>query len=636
MCGIFGVASCDLSNDLGDVSDYQYALNLLDHRGPDNTGTWSGKSVFFGHKRLSIIELSDSGNQPFSDPSNLHHIVFNGEIYNYIELRLELKKHGWSFLTNSDTEVVLAALVIWGENALIKFDGMFSGAYYDMPSKRLILFRDYLGQKPLYWSIKSNKLLFSSELRSILMLPGAQWVLNKIATARYLLSSYYSGDDCPVEGVYKLRPGTFLELKNGEIGLKRYWDSIPGEKVNGITSSVAVEKFDTLFDESCHKALRADVPVGILLSGGVDSSLVLESCLRSNSQIDTFTVKVDYGGFDESQKASMVIKHLGIKNHHVFTLSSKNINEAFHEFLTFSDEPHGDPGFINSYFLTKNTAHFVKVALSGDGGDELFAGYEPFLAIRAAKIFQLMPASLQGLAKSIGSMVPASDRYVDLRFKLDHFFRGFPAERIMLPYMWLSATSFEGLERIFDKKSNYRIGKKDLESSIALQMTPVRDSSFQQQLLYFYQKIFLPEFICMHTDRASMQSGLEVRSPFLSKNLIEFANGLPDSIRMKGNVQKYILRNSARNRGLPIEICNQSKQGFTFPVALWLRGILKHYLLNLADTQSNESFNNLIDQVELIKIVNEHLAGHRNHYRLLLNLISLKAWLQKFSNVSVA
>lgn len=639
MCGIFGWISHGSTLTQDNLQNARRATDLLQHRGPDCGGEFFENRVFMGHRRLSIIDLSDDANQPFLDETGRYVLSYNGELYNYLELRSELESLGLSFRTDSDTEVMLGALRYWGVEALQRFDGMFAAALFDRKDYRHLIFRDQMGQKPLYYFEYEGGVIYTSELRSILKLPEFTWRIDENAFRRFLMQGYYAGEDTPVKRIRKLLPGHLINVAKTEVQIERYWDSVPGDDPLDISDEDAVEEFSRLFGLSCQRSMRSDVPYGIFLSGGIDSSLILDFCHEQKPDVSSFSVAMGEKDFDESGKAEAVVKHLGIKEHHAFNMDTGSVVSAMENVLSTSDEPHGDPGFVNAFFLAQSCRPHITVGLAGDGGDELFAGYLPFSGLKVATLLNAFPTPLIQLAKAGKKLVSENDRYLGLRFKLDAYLRGFPATGATQFALWLASADPEDLVRLCDLDDRDFFDRSMGTSSAFRQMVsltgPAEKQSPTQQFLYFYQKVFLPEFVCMHTDRAAMQSSLEVRSPFLSPEMVSFANRLPDDLKLRDKQPKWLLKAVAKKRGLPSSIVDQKKQGFTFPLARWLKTSLKQTMDDLLNADEWEA-DGLVDWSEVDRLKQTHTGGEQNNYRLLYNLMCFRAWRRKFPEVIVS
>lgn len=640
MCAIFGwIKKTGVFNDK-ELALCRRALLTMKHRGPNHTGEAVFNDVFMGHNRLKIIDLSDGANQPFLSDDGRFILSFNGEIYNYIELRRDLEKEGVVFRTSSDTEVLLKKFIKEKESSFSALDGMFAGAVYDKASKKHYLFRDHLGQKPLYYFEYPEGLIYGSELRAFLSLDYFRWKLDLNNFLKFLTHSCYIWDTTPLEGVKKLLPGCYLELDNklGKSELHRYWDSVPGTGESDMGFDEAILEFKRLFDRSCQINMRSDAPYGVFLSGGVDSSMVLDSCHRLNQGISAFHVSMSESDFDESHKADIIAGSLGIKNKKRFIMDENSIKDSLDSFFSLSDEPHGDPGWANTYFLAKSCRKDITVALAGDGADELFAGYISFLALGPEKWFKHCPGALIPFIKQISKrVIPGNDMYLGMQFKAVSFLQGFPAKNGLRFPLWLGAIAPEDLYRLCPWKEfsffSREAGKDSIFADIYAALSVADARSRIKMLLYYYQKFFLPEFVCAHTDRAAMLNSLEVRSPFLSVEIIEFANRLPDRLKTDGRKLKNILRQVLLRQGLPRQIYQQKKHGFTFPVARWLKSALR--------SRMNESLslkrwdNGLIDHAFMNFLKHEHLTGKSNNYRILFNLMVFSEWLERHPQVEV-
>ncbi len=610
----------------------------MSHRGPDFQGEWKTDNIYLGHRRLSIIDLSVAANQPFWDENKKYAIILNGEIYNYRELKNDLQKEGIGFFTSSDTEVLLKAFMFWGKDAFLKCDGMFACAIHDTVSGRHYVFRDYLGQKPLYYYEYNDGLIYASELRALLSIDSFKWQLDKNNFLKFLLNSYYSWDTTPLKGVKKLLPGHYLEIVDGKVRLGRFWNSIPGNKCLDVTFKEAVSEFHRLLDRSCEISMRSDVSFGVFLSGGVDSTLVLDSCHRLNPAISSYNVSMSDDDFDEFPKAKVVASHLRINSMKSYLMDSQSVRDSVDAFLSFSDEPHGDPGFVNAYFLAKSCKSDITVAIAGDGADELFAGYVTFLALEKENLFRCFPEyAVSGMKKIVKHCIPGDDKYLGLQFKLLSFLQGFPSDSVSRLPLWLAAIAPEELQRLCPWKDpaffSYEGGEGTIFEDFKEVLSVMEGNSRKQMLLYFYQKFFLPEFVCMHTDRAAMQNSMEVRSPFLSLPLIEFANRLPDHFKAGKGDLKRILRCAIQERGFPENIYKQKKQGFTFPIARWLKTALKD---KMDKTLSSDKWENGLINIPYMEYLKEqHLQGGRNNYRILFNLMVFCQWLEKYPHVKI-
>ncbi len=402
--------------------------------------------LFVGHRRLSILDLSEAANQPFRAAGSQALLSFNGEIYNFLELRPELAKRGVRFSTHSDTEVLYWALRLWGEDALIRFDGMFAGVWHDRDRDKHILFRDALGQKPLYYYCYDDGLIYASELRALLAIDGFRWRIDRDHFRRFLANGYYAWTTTPITGVRKLLPGSLLRVRGAQVEEKRWWHSAPGIDTLDIGPEEVVTETLRLLERSCRMTLRSDVPLGVFLSGGIDSSLIYRLCVAMDISPRSFTVTMSERDYDEGGKARDAVATSdagGSNRHHEFHFDPPALQEAMSKVFAVIDEPHGDPGFINAYAISRAARSDITVALSGDGADELFCGYLPFKAVVAARALSgLSKPFIEGM-RALARALPGSDRYLGLQFKALSFLNGLGAPPMERFNLWLSTLEHE-------------------------------------------------------------------------------------------------------------------------------------------------------------------------------------------------
>lgn len=637
MCGVFAwLTRRDVAPPV--VEQARNAVRALSHRGPDGEGEWQADGVYIGHRRLRVIDLSQAADQPFVVPDGSLVISYNGEIYNYRELAEELKREGVSFRTDSDTEVFAAAYAHWGVAAFARLDGMFAASIYDTHTRSMVLVRDPMGQKPLYYHHNDNAIICASELRSLLSLDVFQWKLNEKAIARFLANACFMGEETPLHGVFKVPPGHYIiaDPDKSTLEIKRYWSSYPGEKTFDISEEEAIREFDRLFETASARTLRSDVSVGVFLSGGLDSSLTAAYARHHAKDIKSYTLAMKERDFDESSKAEVAAHWAGISNHKAFEMNGEAAIRTVGRHFDTCDEPHGDPGFVNTLLLAEKVRPEIVVGIAGDGADELFWGYETFRAIGPDRIASHLPASLlSGFAAMAQFVMPASDSYLDMGYKLASFMRGYPFSQALRSAAWLSAKGPQELAALCPEIENdfFRPdGKGDhLFSPFQKTQNEMTGSSMADRLAFHYQRHFLPDFVATHTDRAAMQESLEVRSPFLSPDIVSFANRLPKNLKYRGGNLKVLLRRVLQRQGFPSELVEQKKQGFTFPVARALKMDLNPLMEELLGR--DELYNGLISRDKTRTLIKQHMSGSRNNYRILFNLMSLAAWLRKYPQV---
>ena len=569
MCGIAGFVG------RGDSAVLRRMTGRLAHRGPDAEGFLEKPDLglFLGHRRLSIIDLC-GGAQPMSTPDGATTIVFNGEIYNHPELRHELLAKGHQFVTDhSDTEVLLHAWREWGPAMLDRLNGMWAFAIFDHPHRRLFLARDRFGKKPLYWFSKNGTFAFSSELSSLREHPDAPTSPSELARVKFLAHALIPAPHTPIEGIHKLPSAHHLTLSldGSPPKIQRWWRYTLEPDSRQQNEKAFVDELLSLLDAATRRRLVADVPLGVFLSGGLDSSTIaaLASASRGNSgehRLQTFTIGFRESSFDESPFASHVAALLQ-SDHHTETLSLDAALSFLPQILNLLDEPQGDSSLLPTWLLCRYARTKVTVALSGDGGDELFAGYDPFRALRLASLYQkTVPRPMHEALRLIAARLPVSHKNISLDFKIKRTLRGLDhAPRLWNP-VWLGALEPSDLARLTESKfSIEEIYSEAIDAWESCNSTDPVDRTLQ-----FYTEIYLQDGILAKADRASMMNSLEVRSPFLDIEVADFARRLPHTFKLRGKTTKYLLKRAAE-RVLPREIVHRKKKGFGSPIGAWLR-----------------------------------------------------------------
>ena len=621
MCGIAGFVG------KGNNEDLKRMIESIHHRGPDFQGISLIENIGLAHARLSIIDLSPDANQPFFSADKSVAITFNGEIYNYISLKEELTKTGkYSFRTHSDTEVLVYLYMEHGEEMLKKIHGMFALGIYDFRKKQLLLAKDRMGKKPLYYSVAGDTIVFASELKAIIQHPNISRELNLDALNEYLTFDYIPTPHTIFKNIYKLEASDFLIFKEGKIGVNQpYWQINFTEQ--SISFADAATKLDSILNNAVKSRLMSDVPLGVFLSGGLDSSTVAYYAQKNSaSKIKTFSIGFSEKSYDESNYARLVAKQLGTE-HYEEVLSAKQSLELIPFITSKLDEPFADPSIIPTHFLSKFTRQHVTVALGGDGSDELFAGYPTFLSNRFAGLFNSFPKPLISTLGFLSDLLPPSDKNISLDFKLKQFLKGFESKKEYVHSLWLGSFTPALKEKLFTQEAKSKIHNGDGLGCIDRYWNEVNTNDFNK-LLYTYYRTYLLEDILVKVDRASMYTSLEVRAPFLDTAIVEFVNTLPKNYKIQGFNNKRLLKEAMRNK-LPNEVIDRPKKGFGIPVSLWLRNELKE---TMEDCLSEERikreglFN--YDYVAILK--KEHLAKRKNHRKLLWNLMIFEMWRENY------
>jgi asparagine synthase (glutamine-hydrolysing) len=625
MCGITGIIDFDavaVDRDL-----LQNMTDALMTRGPDAEGFAYSTHIGLGHRRLSIIDVT-GGVQPMSSPDGRYTIVFNGEIYNFLELRESLEKTGIHFRTHSDTEVLLHLFAREGANCLEKLNGMFAFAIWDAKDKKLFAARDRMGKKPFYYALRGNKLLFASELKALLKHPLIARALNPEAIKLFLTYEYIPAPFSAIQDVLKLPAAHFLEWSGKSICVTRYWNQ-PFDEPLEIDERSASKKLLELLERAVSLRLISDVPLGVFLSGGVDSSSVvaLMARQRPGKDIKTFSINFKEASYDESFYSATIAKTFGT-DHHEEVLSADKMLTILPEVASYLDEPFADGSVLPTYLLSRFTRQHVTVALGGDGADELFAGYPTFFASRLANAYARLPAFMKRAISKTANFLPTSEHNMSLDFKARQFLAGADFGGVMKNQIWLAALTPTDLAGILTPNFTQKTKIDPLELIYA-EMKNCSSPHFGDQLLYFYQKFYLADGILTKVDRASMANSLEVRAPYLDKDVVEFATRLPYAYKLKGVTTKYIVK-KAFNRILPAMITQRSKKGFGIPVAGWLKAELKPLLLNtLSRTRINR--DGIFQWPVIEKLIGEHMSGKRNHRKPLFALLMLHQWLENFN-----
>ncbi len=630
MCGITGLFSFNGFNE----EFLRKMTEVISHRGPDDTGIKIFKEkkyvAGFGQKRLSILDLSESGHQPMANADGSIWITFNGEIYNYTELREQLKSCGYGFKSQTDTEVIIYGYQEFGTEFFSKMNGMFAFCLFDKRKSEFILVRDRLGQKPLHYYFSNKNFAFSSELKSLTTLPFISKNIDFKNLSRYFAFEYLPSPFTIYENIYKLKPGHFLKIKvqNSLLSLseKKYWD-IDFQKIEVGSNQKEIENnIIRLLKDSIVKRLMSDVPLGVFLSGGIDSAAIvaLLSEIMNPREIKTFTIGFEEKTFDETNYASKISK-IFKTDHHEQILSLDKMLRIIPEIFEKLDEPFADASIIPTYLLSKFTRNYVTVALGGDGGDELFAGYDPFLAAYWTKYYEKIPYHFhKKIVKPLIGKLPVSAKNMSLDFKLKHFLKGVYNPPIIRNQIWLGAFSQSEQASLFSREVNsqiigfdsYDILKKDLY------YTNYRDD--YDLITHTYQKNYLSDDILFKVDRASMMNSLEVRAPFLDVDLVEYANSLPSNYKIKKTMRKYILKKALEGK-LPNDILYRKKKGFGIPLTKWINEDLKKEISGILDYEKIKK-EGIFNPIKVSGILTEHFKGKKDNRKQIWSLYVFEKW----------
>lgn len=604
MCGIAGIIRFDREADAADLASVRGAVSTIEHRGPDFQDAKQFGKACLGHARLSIIDTSARGNQPMTDASGRFHITYNGELYNYKALRKELERAGAVFRTATDTEVVLQSFAHHGIDCLKTFNGFFSFAVYDRENQTLFAARDSMGIKPFYYQVKENALLIGSELSTIRAMGGPHNI-NHNALHLYFQLTYVPAPHTILAGVHKLKPGHFLWCEDGKTKTQSYIEGEKGTGTSAIPSGMtpAMRELKQKLSNAVNSRLVADVPVGTFLSGGIDSAIITSIAAKARPGIETFSLGFEDNKYiDESEIAQKAADHFGT-HHHRLMVKHNDLTGAMNNLLQSLDEPFADSSAVAVYLLSQYTVGHVKVALSGDGGDELFAGYRKHHAlVRSSTVDptnQLLKAAYPLLKQLPGGR---SSGWRDRLRKIQKYSEGL---RYPLPeryWRWLEWTPGALVSALLLKpQPDY-----DMESSTVSQITPKDLNS----ILLADQRFLLPNDMLTKVDRMSMANGLEVRTPFLDHEFVAWVNRLPFNWKRVKGQGKHILREAFRN-DLPSEILEAPKRGFEIPVEQWLRNELSSEIARYSSKQLIEE-QAVFNYEALQKVIGAFLSG-RGH-----------------------
>ena len=637
MCGIAGLI--DPTWDSLDPTLIATMTRALAPRGPDGEGFWRAPGVALGHRRLAVIDLSDAAVQPLANEDGSVQVVFNGEIYNFAELRMDLQAHGHVFRSRGDTEVLVHGYEEWGDEVVARLDGMFAFALWDARKRRLLAARDRMGKKPLYFASIARPgapplFAFASELKALVHVPGFDRGIDHEALCRYLVHEYVPAPHAIFRGARKLDAGERLRLevaadRSNEPSIDRYWDLPFAEGPRAQRDAEASNDLRELLLSAVRRRLVADVPVGIFLSGGIDSSSVaaLAAELAGPSNVRTFSIGFSDVSFDESSHARRVARHLGTQ-HSEERLGARDLLDSLPKVSDFLDEPLADASIVPTYLLSAFTRQHVTVALGGDGGDELFAGYQTFLAEAWGRLFfDQTPAVLRGLVGAAARLLPARTDYFSLDFKANQFLQGGEKPGPRRHQRWMASFLPEHLGALLASDLRHEADRDPLAAvDRRAQEGPARTAV--DRLMDYYAHFYLSGDVNTKVDRASGAVGLEVRAPFLDTALVAFACQLPPHLRLRGRTPKYILKQAMRGR-LPDDILDRKKQGFAVPVARWMREDLASAVRDelAPDKLQREG---LFDPVFVEGLVGDHLSGRRDRRKALWTLFMFERWLGRW------
>ncbi|WP_157271637.1 asparagine synthase (glutamine-hydrolyzing) [Azohydromonas aeria] len=622
MCGISGIY--DRSGKPVPQDMLARMTAAIGHRGPDGEGQFLNGNVALGHRRLSIIDL-EGGTQPMGNEDDSIQVVFNGEIYNFIELRAELQSFGHVFKTSSDTEVIVHAYEQWGIDCVKRFNGMFAFALFDMRERSVFLARDHLGIKPLYYTVVGSQVLFASEIKALIQHPEFQRDVDIDSLAELFTFRFVPSPKTLFRNVFRLPPGHRMLISREQMSVSRFWDHVPQFRQNWREEAL-IEEYLHLLQDSIKIQLRSDVPLGLFLSSGIDSSALLAVMKDySSGPVQTFTIGFNGGEkTNEVADAHDVARQFGAE-HHSLMLSSQDYLDHFERYMRDLEEPVGHEAAPAFYFLAQLTRSRVKVALTGQGADEPWAGYDRYKGVQLSQYYSRLPrAFTDGMESSVGRLPLPMERFKrglaslgerDVLTRFTKIYSFFSAD--------MKAQLFEGSlkDRFLSTPYGTKEALRRLHTDVA-QLDPL------SQMLYIDTRANLPDDLLMVADKTSMANSLEVRVPFLDYRLVQFIENLPPRLKLRGWTGKY-LHKRALASWLPSEIVNRKKKGFAHPVAQWLRQAMKP-LVDDCLLSANSSLTRYFNQGYLREMVRKHQEGKEQYMRHIFLLVSLELWHRTF------
>ena len=619
MCGIAGYFGH------GDERALKNMGNQLRHRGPDDEGFYLKGNVGLAHRRLSIIDLSQKAHQPMSNEDDTVWLTFNGEIYNFRELRTKLSV-AHLFKSSTDTEVIIHLYEELGTKVFSEIDGMFALALYDAKTEKIILARDRLGKKPLYWGVFDRTLIFGSELKAILAHPLSKNNLDLKSLNKYLQYEYVPTPNTIFKNIFKLEPGHFLTYNGaGQLRKEKFWSVSFNQENAEQDESYFLKALDEQLNAAVAKRLISDVPLGVFLSGGLDSSTIAYYAARNSCQkIKTFSIGFEEDSFDESKYARMVSAAIGTE-HYERILGARESLNIIPQVFDLLDEPLADASILPTFLLSQFTRDHVTVAVGGDGSDELFCGYDTFVADRLANFYESLPLFLrQNVIESAVRRLPVSPKNFSFDFKAKKFISGFYGPKKYRHQRWLGSFDKSEKSRLFRAEVWKEIEAENEFEEIDAYIRESGTRDYHQQLIYLYLRMYLMDDVLVKVDRASMFNSLEVRSPFLDTRVVDLVNGVPFKLKFSGLKTKYILKRLMSDK-LPREIVFRRKKGFGIPLAEWINGDLKPLVLELLSERAIKE-QGLFNYEYVHELLGDHFARRADNRKPIWTLMAFQLW----------
>lgn len=626
MCGIVGKLNFE-PEQIIDESLLRRMNGVLHHRGPDDEGIWVQGSIGLGQRRLAIIDLSPTGHQPMSNEDGTIWLTFNGEIYNHLELRAELEQRGHRYRGNSDTETIIHLYEEYGCECVMHLRGMFAFALWDERQHCLFLARDRFGQKPLLYAETTDGLTFASEFKALLQDPAVSREINDMAIHHYLTYGYVPTPMTAFRQICKLPPASTLVWKDGKISIERYWHLNYTPKLT-VSETEATEQVLTLLREATRLRLMSDVPLGAFLSGGIDSSAVVALMAEATSEpVKTFSIGFEDQSFNELNYARQVAERYAT-DHYEFVVTP-NALTILPELVWAYGEPYADSSAVPTYYVSRETRQHVTVALNGDGGDELFAGYDRYRATRLAAYYEKAPRWLrENIIASAIRHLPESTKRNDIFGRLKRFALAMDTTPEQRYAKWVTLLANSEKSRLYTPDFQAQVAGLDSLSIIEQTYSLADSPDFVERTQFVDTRTYLPDDLLVKVDIATMIHSLEGRSPFLDHKLVEFVARLPVSYKLRGRVSKYILKRALHNY-LPKTILNRGKQGFGVPVGRWFRHELRQIAYDVLLDQDTLA-RGLFDERAVHTLLDEHVKGRANHWQRIWELLMLELWFRSY------
>lgn len=618
MCGICGIVGNSASEEI------RLMNSKLIHRGPDGEGYHESENIRLGHRRLKVIDLSELASQPMSNEDGTIWMTFNGEIYNFQDLRTELIQKGHKFVSKTDSEVIIHGYEEWGELVVNKLLGMFAFGIWNSKDRSLFLARDRLGVKPLYYFFDDSRFAFASQISALLQIHHNREI-DFTSFACYMVMGYAPHPSSMVKGISKLPGGWHATFKGGKLIFHQYWKlQINSSKNDSIKEVEAYEHIQYLIDNAVKRRLVSDVPLGIFLSGGVDSSVILAEASRiSSNPVKAFSIGYEEDSFNETPYSEQIAKHFKA-DYYPFILKQQMFSNMVNEIIRFLDEPIADVSLLPTYSLSKMTRQHVTVALGGDGCDETFSGYITHQNWQIIHLFSKMPVSFFSKAlKSILDVFPSNFNYLSWDYKLRGFLAGLEYPSKIRNFIWLGAFTPEEAENILSEDVKESLPKSGITG--LLEKLHSGNGNALDQLLFQDVNYFLQDYLLVKVDLMSMANSLEVRGPFLDTEIIDFVSKLPVKFKVQNRNPKQAVKNIYRPV-MPPNFFDRKKQGFSVPLGHWLhKKDVKDFFIDTL-SEYNIHKTNLFNYKTINALLNEHIKGVKNNWKQLWAVLIIQLW----------